>query len=151
MSWSRQQSSIHSSHPCLQRRRQLTDYELPLTRFSEEDNIRLTDIDITIDRVLQKLTKLSPTKAPGVDGISSRVLVELADEIAEPLAIIFQNSLETGEVPRSWKVADVVRIFKKGMIDICARELQTGEPDISYRETHGKNHNGRKHEPSKSL
>ena len=78
-----------------------TDYELPLTRFSEEDNERLTDIDITRDRVLQKLQKLDPTKAPGVDGISSRVLVELADEIVKPLAAIFQNSLETGEVPRS--------------------------------------------------
>ena len=33
-----------------------TDYELPLTRFSEEDNIILTDIDITRDRVLQQLT-----------------------------------------------------------------------------------------------
>ena len=92
-----------------------TDYDHPLTRFSEEHNIILTDIDITRDRVLQKLKKLDPTKAPGVDGISSRVLVELAGEIAEPLAAIFQNSLETGEVPRSWKVADVVPIFKKGM------------------------------------
>ena len=81
------------------------DYELPLTRFSEEDNERLTDIDITRYRVLQKLQKLHPTKAPGVDGISSRVLVELADEIAEPLAAIFQNSLEveTGEVPAAGK------------------------------------------------
>ena len=43
------------------------------------------------------------------------MLVELADEIAEPLAAILQNSLETGEVPRSWKVADIVPIFKKGM------------------------------------
>ena len=64
--------------------------------------------------MLQKLKKLDPTKAPGVDDISSRVLVELAAEIAEPLAAIFQNSLETGEVLRSWKVADIP-IFKKGM------------------------------------
>ena len=91
-----------------------TDYELPLTRFSEEDNERLTDIDITRDKVLQKLQKLDPAKASGVDGISSRVLVELADEIAEPLAAIFQNSLATGEVPHSWKVADIVPIYKKG-------------------------------------
>ena len=41
-----------------------TDYVLPLTRFSEEDNVRLTDIDIIRDRVLQKLNKLDPTKAP---------------------------------------------------------------------------------------
>ena len=77
-------------------------------------NERLTDIDITRDKVLQKLQKLDPAKASGVDGISSRVLVELADEIAEPLAAIFQNSLATGEVPRSWKVADIVPIYKKG-------------------------------------
>ena len=44
--------------------------------------------------------------------LQDRVLDELADEIAEPLAAIFQNNLETGEVPRSWKVADVVPIFK---------------------------------------
>ena len=96
------------------------DYELPLTTFSEEDNERLTDIDITRDRVLQKLQKFDPTKAPRVDGISSRVLVELADEIAEPLAAIFQNSLETGEVPHSWKVADIVPLFKKGMKSVLA-------------------------------
>ena len=42
-----------------------TDYELPLTRFSEEDNERLTDIDITRDKVLQKLHKLDPAKASG--------------------------------------------------------------------------------------
>ena len=61
------------------------------------------------------MKKLDPTKAPGVDGISSRVLVELADEIAEPLAVIFQNSLESGEVPCSWTVANIVPIFNKGM------------------------------------
>ena len=49
--------------------------------------------------MLQKLKKLDSTKAPGVDGISSRVLVELADKIAEPLADIFQNSLELPQYP----------------------------------------------------
>ena len=100
--------------------------------------------------MLQKLKKVDPTKAPGVYGISSRVLVELADEIAEPLATIFQNGLETGEVPRSWKVADIFPIFKKGMKSVPGN-IPTGEPDISYQETPGKNHQGRNHEPSKSL
>ena len=43
------------------------------------------------------------------------MLVELADEIAEPLAAILQNSLESGEVLRSWKVAEVFPMLKKGM------------------------------------
>ena len=128
-----------------------TDYELPLTRFSEEDNERLTDIDITRDRVLQKIQKLDPTKAPGVDGISSRELVELADEIAEPLAAIFQNSLETGEVPRSWKVADIVPIFKKRMKSVPGNDRPVSLTSHNYRETYGKNHQGRNHGPSKSI
>ncbi|CAM5162917.1 unnamed protein product [Natator depressus] len=43
-----------------------------------------------------------------------RVLKELADVIAEPLAIIFENSWRPGEVPDNWKKANVVPIFKKG-------------------------------------
>ena len=46
------------------------------------------------------------------------MLVELADEIAKPFTAIFQNSLETGEVPRSWKVPDIVPISKKGMTSV---------------------------------
>ncbi|CAM4572670.1 unnamed protein product [Caretta caretta] len=42
-----------------------------------------------------------------------RVLKELADVIAEPLAIIFENSWRSGEVPDDWKKANVVPIFKK--------------------------------------
>ncbi|CAM4390866.1 unnamed protein product [Caretta caretta] len=50
----------------------------------------------------------------GPDALHTRVLKELADVIAEPLAIIFQNSWRSGEVPDDWKKANVVPIFKKG-------------------------------------
>ncbi|CAM4567275.1 unnamed protein product [Lepidochelys kempii] len=43
-----------------------------------------------------------------------RVLKELVDVIAEPLAIIFENSWQSEEVPDDWKKANVVPIFKKG-------------------------------------
>ncbi|CAM4563207.1 unnamed protein product, partial [Lepidochelys kempii] len=39
---------------------------------------------------------------------------ELVAVIAEPLAIIFENSWRTGEVPDDWKKANVVPIFKRG-------------------------------------
>ena len=42
------------------------------------------------------------------------MLKELAGEISEPLAIIFEKSWRTGEVPMDWRRASVVPIFKKG-------------------------------------
>ncbi|CAM4705595.1 unnamed protein product [Caretta caretta] len=50
----------------------------------------------------------------GPDALHPRVLKELADVIAEPLAIIFENLWQSGEVPDDWKKANVVPIFKKG-------------------------------------
>lgn len=57
---------------------------------------------------------LDPNKAPGPDGISPRVLKELAPEIAPILADIFRQSIETGQVPADWKEAFVTPIYKKG-------------------------------------
>jgi hypothetical protein len=42
------------------------------------------------------------------------MLKELVDEIAPALVIIFQRSLQYGEVPEDWKTANVTPIFKKG-------------------------------------
>ncbi|CAM4574090.1 unnamed protein product [Caretta caretta] len=50
----------------------------------------------------------------GLDVLHPRVLKELADVTAEPLAIIFENSWPSGEVPDDWKKANVVPVFKKG-------------------------------------
>ncbi|CAM4618405.1 unnamed protein product [Lepidochelys olivacea] len=60
------------------------------------------------------LEKLDEHKSMGPDALHLRVLKELADVIAEPLAIIFENSWRSGEVPDDWKNANVVPIFKKG-------------------------------------
>ncbi|CAM5118909.1 unnamed protein product, partial [Natator depressus] len=60
------------------------------------------------------LEKLDVHKSMGPDELHPRVLKELAAVIAEPLAIIFENSWRTGEVPDEWKKANVVPIFKKG-------------------------------------
>ncbi|CAM4601780.1 unnamed protein product [Lepidochelys olivacea] len=60
------------------------------------------------------LENLCEHKSMGLDALHPRVLKELADVIAEPLAIIFENSWRSGEVPDDWKKANVVPIFKKG-------------------------------------
>ncbi|CAM5119228.1 unnamed protein product [Eretmochelys imbricata] len=60
------------------------------------------------------LEKLDDNKSMGPDALHPRVLKELADVIAEPLAKIFENSGRSWEVPDDWKKANVVPIFKKG-------------------------------------
>ncbi|CAM5084542.1 unnamed protein product [Natator depressus] len=60
------------------------------------------------------LEKLDEHKSMGPDALHPRVLKELADVIPEPLAIIFENTWRSGEVPDDWKKANVVPIFKKG-------------------------------------
>ena len=50
----------------------------------------------------------------GPDKITAKVLLELKDELAIPLCIIFMKSLKEGKVPRDWKLANVTPIFKKG-------------------------------------
>ncbi|CAM4604369.1 unnamed protein product [Caretta caretta] len=60
------------------------------------------------------LEKLDVHKYMGLDALHPRVLKELADLIAEQLAIIFENSWRSGEVLDDWKKANVAPIFKKG-------------------------------------
>ena len=60
----------------------------------------------------------------GPDEIHPRVLRELAEVIAEPLSIIYQRSLLTGEVPEDWRLANVTPIYKKG----CREDLVNYRP-----------------------
>ncbi|GAB0209535.1 mitochondrial enolase superfamily member 1 [Grus japonensis] len=60
------------------------------------------------------LCHLDTHKSMGPDGIHLRVLRELAEELAKPLSIIYQQSWLTGEVPDDWRLANLMPIYKKG-------------------------------------
>ena len=72
------------------------------------------DITITEPGVLKLLTNLKVNKACGPDGISPRIMKELAAELAPTLTLIFKKSYETSTVPQDWLTANVSPIFKKG-------------------------------------
>lgn len=74
----------------------------------------LTDIALDTELVCTKLKQLKPDKAPGIDGLPTRLLIETADFISYPLCKIFENSLNTGCLPSEWKLSNVTPIYKGG-------------------------------------
>ena len=50
----------------------------------------------------------------GPDNLHPKFLKECASVLAEPLTIMFNKSLKTGNLPEDWKSSIVTPIFKKG-------------------------------------
>ena len=48
------------------------------------------------------------------DEIPARLLKLAAEELAPALSLIFQRSLDSGEVPKSWPQSNITPLFKKG-------------------------------------
>jgi ribonucleases P/MRP protein subunit RPP40 len=74
----------------------------------------IVDFKISGGTVEKKLQELKVDKCPGLDGIHPKMLFELRKEVSEPLAALFNHSLETSMVPVDWKDAGVTPLFKKG-------------------------------------
>ncbi|XP_062891826.1 uncharacterized protein LOC134339340 [Mobula hypostoma] len=78
---------------------------------------KLGHIDIKKEDMLELLENIKLDKSLKLDKMYPRLLWEVREEIADPLAIIFASSIGTGEAPEDWRVADVVPLFKKGSRD----------------------------------
>ena len=83
--------------------------QLPDSPYPDMPNIHIDN-----NGVIKLLSGLNPSKANGPDLLPTCVLKEEATEIAPYLSFVFQQSINTGEVPPDWKHANVVAIFKKG-------------------------------------
>ena len=55
--------------------------------------------------------KMNEKKAAGHDGICAKELKMVADKIAWQLAILFNESLETGEIPSDFKVGNICSVY----------------------------------------
>ena len=86
----------------------------PLEEGSRSQGIFISEARVTPTAVEDRLKKLNTKKAQGPDKVPARVLSELSKELAVPLSIIFNMSLESGTLPKDWKEAEVTAIFKKG-------------------------------------
>ena len=66
----------------------------------------MNDIVISKDGVIKLLKGLNPSKALGPDELHPRVLKELATELGPVFAHLFQQSMDTGEIPKEWSLAN---------------------------------------------
>ena len=74
----------------------------------------LRNITVTRDEVVCLLERINVNKSCGPDNIHPLVLQKTAKAASHPLTLIFNRSLETGEVPDDWRTANVTPIHKKG-------------------------------------
>ena len=71
-------------------------------------------IIIRSDGIRKLLLNLDVSKAIGPDLIPNQALKMAVDEITPILQHIFQQSLDSGELPLDWRRANISPIFKKG-------------------------------------
>ena len=75
---------------------------------------RKNDIEINKEKVIKMIEGLKKNSAPGPDGILNRIMIELKEELAHPLAILYRKSMDEGQIPNEWRLSHVTPIFKSG-------------------------------------
>ena len=68
---------------------------------------RMNAITVSTEGVTKLLKDLNPSKAMGPDKLHPRILKELAAELGPVFAHLFQQSLDTGEIPEEWSLANI--------------------------------------------
>jgi len=68
----------------------------------------------TESEIRSALQQIKSTKAQGHDEIPSNVLKDLSQSVIRPLTRLFNLVIETGIIPKGWKVSRIVPVFKSG-------------------------------------
>ena len=87
--------------------------------FFQEDQTQpkeeeIKNITVTEENVIRVLKSLKASSSPGPDFVPANLLKECAEILAEPLKIIYEESLKTGILPTDFKKAIISPIYKGG-------------------------------------
>ena len=69
---------------------------------------------ISIEGIEALLTKLDTNKSAGPDQIPPYILKQCAKEVAPILQVIFNQSVNSGQLSSDWLMANITPVFKKG-------------------------------------
>ena len=92
----------------------IDDQMTSLPQFNLKTQASLHNFYITNENITDVLSNLSINKATGPDSISHRMLKETSQTVCNPLRIIFNRSIQEQKYPDTWKLANVMPLFKKG-------------------------------------
>ena len=92
----------------------VNDEHTQLPPFSKLTNNSLSEINCTEHEIQTIIEVLNPNKASGDDGISHKMLKGVSKSVSKPLYILMNRSFSEGIFPDTWKLANVIPIFKKG-------------------------------------
>ena len=74
----------------------------------------LVEVEVHRERVMELMENLEVNKAPGPDGVSNWILKECRHQLVDRIQELLTSSLEQGRVPKEWKQANIVPIYKGG-------------------------------------
>ena len=73
----------------------------------------MNDIAVSKDGVIKLLKGLNSSKALGPDELHPIVLKKPATEFGPVVSHLFQQSTDTGEIPKEWSLANICPLYKK--------------------------------------
>ena len=80
----------------------------------KKSEVLLTSINFSEQMIIDAISEISASSAPGPDGIQASFWKKCAIELAVPLQMLFIQSLESGIIPECLKRAAIVPIYKGG-------------------------------------
>ena len=85
---------------------------LPLT-ISFKTHSKLNSISFEKEDILKIIRNLNVNKAHGHDAISIWMLKICDSEVVEPLSLIYENFIDSGIFPDTWKRSDIILTYEK--------------------------------------
>ena len=82
----------------------------------EDEELGESNLEVVVEKeeVWKLMRKLDVNKAPGPDGISNWILKECCNQLVGKLYSLISRSLLQGKIPKDWKRANIVPIYKGG-------------------------------------
>ena len=88
--------------------------------FFHGDNDCISDIDLTVDDIEEKINSLK-NGSPGADSLTPQLLKKCAKALSPVLLQLFKQIMSTGLMPRIFKYSLVIPLLKGGIPPHCRR------------------------------